>query len=122
MNSKSRTTEPAEMESNKQAAPGRHEPDQGQGTSRHHHNTPSMPHLQGESTGPAQPSAAQRARLLAMLRRGPVSTLEAREAFIMSPAARIFELRQIGLEIVTTTLKNRIAVYHLIEPPEEARP
>ena len=114
MSNESRTTEAAEMERGKEEAPARVEPGQGQGTTRHPHTTTERP--------PIQDRTAQRARLLAMLRRGPVSTLEARAACIMSPAARVFELRQIGLEIVTTTLKNRIAVYHLIEPPEEARP
>ena len=113
MSHESRTTEAA-MERTKKEAPARVEPGQGQGTSRHAHITTEPP--------PIQDRTAQRARLLAMLRRGPVSTLEARAACIMSPASRVFELRQIGLEIITTTLENRIAVYHLIEPPEEARP
>ena len=112
MNSEKRTE--AAMERTKKEAPARVEPGQGQGTSRHAHITTEPP--------PIQDRAAQRARLLAMLKRGPVSTLEARAACIMSPASRVFELRQIGLEIITTTLENRIAVYHLIEPPEEARP
>ena len=114
MNNESRTTEAAEMESTKKAAPGRLQPDQGHGTTRHPHITTEPPHIQDR--------AAQRAKLMAMLRRGPVDTLQARAVGIMSPAARVFELRQIGLEIVTTTLENRIAVYHLIDPPEEARP
>ena len=111
----------AAMESTKKVAPSRVEPGQGGqgGDTRQLNNTPSAGANQEHRS---QPAAVQRARLLAMLRRGPVSTLEARAACIMSPAARIFELRQIGLEIVTTTLENRIAVYHLIEPPEEARP
>ena len=114
MNGEKRTTDAAEMERGKEEAPARVEPGQGQGTTRQAQNTPSPP--------PIQDRTAQRARLLAMLRRGPVSTLEARAACIMSPASRVFELRQIGLEIITTTLENRIAVYHLIEPPEEGRP
>ena len=114
MNGEKRTTDAAEMERGKEEAPARVEPGQGQGTTRHAYITTERPHIQGR--------AAQRARLLAMLRRGPVSTLQARAACIMSPASRVFELRQIGLEIITTTLENRIAVYHLIEPPEEARP
>jgi hypothetical protein len=56
-------------ESKKQAAPGRREPDQGRETTRQAHITPEPPHIQDR--------AAQRARLLAMLRRGPVSTLAA---------------------------------------------
>ena len=96
-------------ESKKQEAPARVEPGQGQGTTRHAYITTEPP--------PIQDRAAQRAKLLAMLRRGPVSTLEARAACIMSPAARIFELRQIGLEIITTTREDRVAIYHLIDPP-----
>ena len=110
MNGEKRTTEAAEMERTKKEAPARVEPGQGQGTSRHAHITTEPP--------PIQDRTAQRARLLAMLRRGPVSTLEARAACIMSPASRVFELRQIGLEIITTTLENRIAVYHLIDHPK----
>ena len=109
MSNESRTTEAAEMERGKEEAPARVEPGQGQGTTRHPHITTERP--------PIQDRTAQRARLLAMLRRGPVSTLEARAACIMSPAARVFELRQIGLEIITTTREDRVAIYHLIEPP-----
>ena len=109
MNNESRTTEAAEMESTKKEAPARVEPGQGHGTTRHPYITTERPHIQDR--------AAQRARLLGMLRRGPVSTLEARAACIMSPAARIFELRQIGLEIITTTREDRVAIYHLIDPP-----
>ena len=53
-----------------------------------------------------------------MLRRGPVSTLEARAACIMSPAARIFELREAGYQIHTGTSENRVGVYYLIDPPK----
>lgn len=118
MNGEKITTEAAEMESAKKEAPGRLQPDRGQDeTKRQLDITPSSPHLQHKTAGPAQPFAAQRAQLLAMLRRGPVSTLEARAACIMSPASRVFELRKIGLEITTTRLENRIAIYHLIDPP-----
>ena len=45
---------------------------------------------------------AQRQRLLAALRRRPVTTIEARRDLdIMAPAPRIFELRQRGFQIVT---------------------
>ena len=108
MNSEKRA-ESAEMERGKQEAPGRRQPDQGRETTRQAHFTPEPPHIQDR--------AAQRARLLAMLRRGPVDTLQARAVGIMSPASRIFELRQIGLEIITTTREDRIAIYHLIDPP-----
>lgn len=43
----------------------------------------------------------QRERLLHMLRKGPVTTLMARAAGIMSPAPRILELRRQGHNIVT---------------------
>ena len=109
MSNESRTTEAAEMERGKEEAPARVEPGQGQGTTRHPHTTTERP--------PIQDRTAQRARLLAMLRRGPVDTLQARAVGIMSPASRIFELRQIGLEIITTTREDRVAIYHLIDPP-----
>ena len=110
MNGEKRTTEAAEMERGKEEAPARVEPGQGQGTTRHHHNTPSMPHLQGR--------AAQRARLLGMLRRGPVSTLEARAVGIMHPGGRVHELREAGYQIHTGTSENRVGVYYLIDPPK----
>jgi len=47
-------------------------------------------------------TAAQRARLLAHLRRAPLTTLEARERLnIMHPGGRVLELRRAGYEIVT---------------------
>ena len=113
MNNESRTTEAAELESGKKEAPGRLQPDQGRGTTRHAHFTTEPPHIQDR--------AAQRAKLMAMLRRGPVDTLQARAVGIMSPASRIFELRQIGLEIITTTREDRVAIYHLIDPPKRPR-
>ena len=67
----------------------------------------------------SQPAAVQRARLLGMLRRGPVSTLEARAVNIMSPATRVFELKRQGHEIFTARLPNRVGVYHLVR---EAQP
>ena len=96
-------------ESTKQAAPGRREPDRGRETARQAQVTPSPP--------PAQELAAQRAKLLAMLRRGPVSTLEARAVGIMHPGGRIFELREAGYQIHTGTSGNRVGVYYLIDPP-----
>ncbi|WP_080409197.1 helix-turn-helix domain-containing protein [Burkholderia ubonensis] len=45
----------------------------------------------------------QRARLLAALRDGPISTIEARHNLdVMMPAARVFELRAAGHTITTT--------------------
>ena len=47
-------------------------------------------------------SEAQRRRLLARLRSGPMTTLQARrELDILMPAARVFELRAIGHRIDT---------------------
>lgn len=108
MNSEKRPE--AAMERTKKKAPARVEPGQGQGTTRQAQNTPSPP--------PIQDRTAQRARLLAMLRRGPVSTLAARAAGIMHPAGRVFELREAGYQIHTGTSENRVGVYYLIEPPE----
>ena len=94
------------MRRGKKSAPPSVTTGQGQGTTRHPHITTEPPHIQDR--------AAQRAKLMAMLRRGPVDTLQARAVGIMSPASRIFELRQIGLEIITARLPNRVGVYHLV--------
>ena len=107
-------TETAEMGRRKEEAPGLVAASRGQSDTRHINNTPSLPRLQGENNGPAQPSAVQRARLLAMLRRAPLDTLQARAMGVMSPAARIFELKKAGFEIITTRLPNRVGVYHLL--------
>jgi len=45
--------------------------------------------------------ARQRALILAMLREGPVSTLDARSRAVMSPASRVAELRGAGWHIST---------------------
>ena len=111
MNNESRTTEAAEMESTKKEAPARVEPGQGHGTTRHPYITTERPHIQDR--------AAQRARLLGMLRRGPVSTLEARAVGIMHPGGRVLELREAGYQIITDIQENRVARYILTE---EARP
>ena len=111
MNSEKMTE--AAMERAKKDAPPRVEPGQGGqgGDTRHVNNTPSAGANQEHRS---QPAAVQRARLLAMLRRGPVSTLEARTVAIMSPATRIFEMKRQGHRIVTTRLPNRVGVYHLV--------
>ena len=102
-------------------APGQRQPNQGRGTSRPPHGTPSPGAIQDQSTGPAQPSAVQRKRILAWLRRyGSMTTLQARnELHVMHPGGRVMELRRAGLEIVTVRLPSRIARYILTE---EARP
>jgi hypothetical protein len=73
--------------------------------------------------------ASQRAVLLEHLRRGAVSTLFARSVLgIMSPATRIFELRELGYEIQTLPLMPNsdlsvrpIALYALISEPDGDR-
>ena len=50
----------------------------------------------------ASTATAQRARLLDALRRGSLTTLEARRRLeMMHPAARVMELRRLGFNIVT---------------------
>ena len=112
MNSEQRA-ELAEMGGTKKDAPPRVEPGQGGqgGDTRHLNNTPSAGANQEHRS---QPAAVQRARLLAMLRRAPLDTLQARAMGVMSPAARIFELKKAGFEIITTRLPNRVGVYHLL--------
>ena len=104
----------AAMERGKKGAPSRVEPGQGgQGSkTRCMNNTPSA--RANQEIHISQPAFVQRARLLAMLRRGPVNTLQARTVAIMSPATRIFELKMQGREIITTRLPNRVGVYHLV--------
>ena len=111
-------TEAAEMEREKKDALHRVEPVQGgqSDKTRRPQDTPSPCPVQEHHS---QPAAAQRARLLAMLKRAPVSTLEARAVNIMSPATRVFELKKQGHSIITTRLPNRVGVYHLVA---EARP
>ena len=55
-----------------------------------------------QKSGHPNSSAAQRARLLAALRKGPVTTFYARSQLdIMHPGGRCMELRRIGHNIVT---------------------
>ena len=50
----------------------------------------------------ANSSAAQRQRLLAALRQGPVTTFDARGRYdVMHPGGRVMELRRIGHSIAT---------------------
>ena len=111
MNAEKRT-EAAEMESAKKEAPGRRQPDQGQGDkTRRDHSTLSPGPVQEHHS---QPAATQRARILARLRIGPATTQELRdELCIMHPAGRVLELRQRN-EIITTRLPNRVARYVLV--------
>lgn len=69
---------------------------------------------------------AQRSRLLERLRKGPVTTLEARrELEVLAPAARIWELRARGYVIDTvrvsqateTGIKHIVAMYVLRSEP-----
>lgn len=70
---------------------------------------------------------AQRSRLLERLRKGPVTTLEARrELEVLAPAARIWELRARGYVIDTvrvsqateTGIKHNVAMYVLRSEPQ----
>jgi len=67
---------------------------------------------------------AQRAKLLALLQRGPKTTIELRNQGIIMPATRVFELKRDGNDITTELVTQyddngfihpRCARYHLIE-------
>lgn len=58
--------------------------------------------------------ANQRRLVLSALRQGPQSTIDLRALHIMSPAARVMDLRRQGLNI-DTLRKGRCAVYALHE-------
>lgn len=75
------------------------------------------------------PTTAQQARLLARLMAGPVSTIAARrELGIMSPSARVNELRSLGYPIKTARISateengrhHRQVALYLLELPTEA--
>lgn len=75
------------------------------------------------------PTTAQQARLLARLMTGPVSTIAARrELGIMSPSARVNELRSLGYPITTTRISateengrhHRQVALYLLESRAEA--
>ena len=69
----------------------------------------------GAGDYPGHSAATQRLKLLTHLRdHGHISTLEARALAVMSPAARIFELRGEGHPIVTYRDSHRIARYVLL--------
>lgn len=68
-------------------------------------------------------AAAQRSRLLDWLRKGPITTLEARRVLdILMPAARVFELRAQGFDILmcrvwqytSTGKRHSVARYSLV--------
>ena len=62
----------------------------------------------------ATDKASQSAVVLSALQQGPQSTIDLRALHVMSPAARVMDLRRQGREIVT--LRNgRCAVYALRE-------
>lgn len=72
---------------------------------------------------------AQRQRLLEALRKGPVTTLEARRHLeILHPAMRVLELKKIGHQIDTVIIrqateagiKHRVAKYVLLSKKVEA--
>ncbi|MFC0168394.1 helix-turn-helix domain-containing protein [Pseudoduganella danionis] len=70
---------------------------------------------------------AQLAKLMALLRQGPKTTIELRQHVIMMPAARVFELKNKRAQLITTELlplydaqgikHSNCARYHLIETP-----
>ena len=77
----------------------------------------------GAGDYPGHSAATQRIKLLRHLReRGHISTLEARALAVMSPAARIFELRGEGHPIVTLRDSHRIARYVLLPAAAGGRP
>lgn len=71
---------------------------------------------------------AQLAKLLALLRQGPKTTMELREHSIMMPAARVFQLKRERGHIITTELlplydrqgvrHSKCARYHLVAEAE----
>lgn len=70
---------------------------------------------------------AQLAKLMALLRQGPKTTIELRQHGIMMPAARVFELKNKRAQLITTELlplydaqgikHRKCARYHLTETP-----
>lgn len=69
----------------------------------------------------AKSTENQRNELFNVLKKHPVTTLEARqELFIMAPAARVFELKERGHKIITRMVeatfgsKKKIAQYVLL--------
>jgi hypothetical protein len=58
---------------------------------------------------------SQQAQILEHLRHAPITTLEAREKFIMHPSGRVMELKERGFNIITQRIgKSRIARYVLL--------
>ena len=100
--------------SGKKSAPPRRQPGQGGRDSETRHINITTSTCANQEIHISQPASVQRARLLSMLRRGPVNTLQGRAVGIMSIAARIFELKRQGHSIITTRLPNRVGVYHLV--------
>ena len=100
--------------SGKKSAPPRRQPGQGGRDSETRHINITTSTCANQEIHISQPASVQRARLLSMLRRGPVNTLQGRAVGIMSIAARIFELKAAGNEIITVTLPNRVAKYVLV--------
>lgn len=69
---------------------------------------------------PNTPIPIQNARILEHLKRGPITPMEALHLYdCFQLAARIFDLREIGHEIITMRIKNPFgnyyAEYHLIK-------
>lgn len=78
-------------------------------------------------------TAVQKAKVMALLRQGPKTTMELREHGIMMPAARVFQLKREHKHSITTELlplfdrqgirHSKCARYHLIaEAASEVQP
>jgi hypothetical protein len=84
---------------------------------------PNKTQPQFKATGGSNDAAAQRKRALELLRTGPKSTLQLRrDADILSPAARVLELKRKGFNILTQWVHqptdcgklHRVALYVLL--------
>ena len=97
-------------------------PDQGKAASQTSQQRADSTAISSRSTA----AAAQRDKVLALLRRGPKTTLDLRQHGILSPAARVWELRHdhghtIACDLVTLYddegyRHSKCASYHLAEP------
>lgn len=68
-----------------------------------------------DGAAPAKPTGRQAKRTLAMLRRGPVTTIDLHDAYMLAAAGRISELKALGFEIFSKRLPNGVASYSLVE-------
>ena len=84
---------------------------------------PNNSQAKSKAIGDSNDAAAQRKRTLELLRTGPKSTLQLRrDADILSPAARVLELKRKGFDILTQWVHqptdcgklHRVALYVLM--------